>query len=315
MTGTSEFCCVLCGAGGEPDPVHDRVNGDREGGLSVVACPACGHVQLDPPEYSIEFYNEDGQINYVVHNYGTPLEKILEHSWIEARRRVERFAERGLGLFRAVDVGGGYGFFGSELKRALPEADVIVLEPSARRAEMGRDHLRGRGDAVGQPQFQVGLLDSDYVERNAGTFDLVTLWHVVEHVTDPVGLLANAFALLRPGGRVCVEVPNLNDELLSLSPAFRDRSFMIEHVSYFSPALLGRLAQDASGPGAAVSVSGYQRYGIFNYFHWIHFNAPQGASPDMFEGRDRWWLEASWRAAREGALTSDALFMTIQKPE
>ena len=63
--------------------------------------------------------------------------------------------------------------------------------------------------------------------------------------------------------------------------------------------------------GAAVAVTGYQRYGIFNYFHWIEHNAPQGARPDMWE-RDRWWLETSWRTARETARTSDALLLVVR---
>ena len=58
-------------------------------------------------------------------------------------------------------------------------------------------------------------------------------------------------------------------------------------------------------------MAGYQRYGIFNYFHWIQFNAPQGAKPDLFE-RDRWWLETTWRTAREAARTSDALLLIVR---
>lgn len=43
----------------------------------------------------------------------------------------------------------------------------------------------------------------------------------------------------------------------------------------------------------------------------FHGNKSQGANPDLFEGNDRWWLEASWRATREAAMTSDALFMSL----
>jgi hypothetical protein len=85
---------------------------------------------------------------------------------------------------------------------------------------------------------------------------------------------------------------------------------MHEHISYFSADALERMARRVF-PGAAVEVTGYQRYGIFNYFHWIHHNAPQGARPDMFE-RDRWWLETTWRTAREAARTSDALLLVVR---
>jgi hypothetical protein len=86
---------------------------------------------------------------------------------------------------------------------------------------------------------------------------------------------------------------------------------MVEHISYFSSHLLKVVAGRAA-PGAKVSVFGYQRYGIFNYIHWIRHNAPQGADPDLFEGTDRMWIEGTWRRAREATLTSDALFMTVR---
>ena len=167
-------------------------------------------------------------------------------------------------------------------------------------------------NSVVAPDMVVGLLDDDFVDRHAGHFDVVTLWHVLEHVPEPAALLTMAARVIRPGtGVICVEVPNLKDELLGRSSAFHRRTFMMEHISYFSPETLSDVALRAL-PNADVSVTGYQRYGIFNYIHWIDQNAAQGAHPDMFPGTDRWWLETSWRAVREQTLTSDALYMTVR---
>lgn len=41
-----------------------------------------------------------------------------------------------------------------------------------------------------------------------GAFDHITLAHVLEHVPDPLGLLAEFFAWLKPGGTLFIEVPN-----------------------------------------------------------------------------------------------------------
>lgn len=313
------FRCLLCATAETPHLVQAGVTGDPVGALQAVQCLVCSHVQLSPPAYSLDLYDEDGQVAFVVGHYGTPIEKLYEHSAIEARRRVARFAEHGEALRRAdghrarlLDVGGGYGFFGAALTAARPDIDTLVLEPSAKRAEMGRLHFEERGDSgFPPPTFEVGLLDDSFVDRHRGGFDAVTLWHVLEHVEDPAGLLQRAGALLNPdGGSLWVEVPNLDDELNGLSPAYQRRNFMREHVSYFSPTVLERLARRAF-PNASIEVVGYQRYGIFNYMHWIHANAPQGASPDMLE-RDRWWLETSWRTAREAARTSDALLLIVR---
>lgn len=42
-----------------------------------------------------------------------------------------------------------------------------------------------------------------------GSFDLVTLFHVMEHVTDPRSVLAEVRRLLRPAGRLVLQVPNI----------------------------------------------------------------------------------------------------------
>lgn len=312
-----ELNCIVCGSVFFPHVIESTVKGDLDSKLSVVRCGVCGHLQLNPPTYSIDHYNEDGQVNFVVHDYGTPLEKIVEHSWIEAARRVSRFAERGIPLsadvsLNVLDIGGGYGFFAAELMRQFPLAKAGVMEPSAMRATRGREYLATREGGHPVPEFLVEPLGDDFVGRNRGTYDIVTLWHVLEHVANPVEFLGWASQLVRKeGGLLCVEVPNVNDELMRLSPAFRSRNFMIEHISYFSPPVLESVARRVA-PNASISVQGYQRYGIFNYFHWIHFNKPQGANPDLFAGEDRGWLERTWRSVREEALTSDALFMVIR---
>jgi len=314
-----DFHCVVCKSAEIGNTVSSSAQGDKSGTLQVVECSACGHAQLHPPVYSQNFYEEDGQVNNVIETYGTPFETLIEHSWIEARRRLARFKKHGVDLCKqnsnsldVIDVGGGYGFFGKVLAENIPYAKVCVLDPSRARIEKGRE-LMTQSSVPESLRFSGELLDEKYADTHNETFDLVTMWHVLEHLTDPVGMLQNAYKLLRKGGALCVEVPNLNDELMGLSSAFRDRSFIVEHISYFSPSLLEKAARIAI-PDGSIKVTGYQRYGIFNYFHWVHFNRPQGENPDLFEGTDRMWLETTWRAVRESACTSDALFMIIRKP-
>jgi SAM-dependent methyltransferase len=53
----------------------------------------------------------------------------------------------------------------------------------------------------------VGSLES--VPCEPGSLDFIHMRHVIEHVEDPVGLLRRAFELLRPGGWLYVETPNI----------------------------------------------------------------------------------------------------------
>lgn len=66
--------------------------------------------------------------------------------------------------------------------------------------------------------FRHGTLpEIDFGEQR---FDLVTMWHFLEHDYDPVGTLARAKELLAPGGRVVIEVPRLDSQTFRL---YKDR--------------------------------------------------------------------------------------------
>ncbi len=146
------FNCIICKSDALPPLVETEVKGDTQKKLRVVQCPSCGHIQLDPPAYSLNHYQQDKQVGFVIHDHGTPIEKLVEHSRIDARRRHARLAMRGVNLdandnhgidspIRVLDIGGGYGFFGSELLRCNPEFAVDVLEPSETRVQAGKDFV------------------------------------------------------------------------------------------------------------------------------------------------------------------------------
>jgi len=307
------FRCLICHGAGPYESVQRSIFGDTHGKMIAVKCEACSHTQLFPPEYDVSFYGTDGQINNVIKNYGTLQKTVFDHSFVEAKRRRLRFDDKGIKMTEKMcllDIGGGYGFFGGEMARAYPQAEITVLEPSQVRTETGMAQMIENG--MIPPCFKVGILDQSYVNAHLDRFDVVTLWHVLEHVPDPVQLIRLTLQIIKPTGTVCIEVPNLCDDTISLSSAFRDRSFMQEHVSYFTPATLVDAAKRAN-PKIDAEIHGYQRYGMFNWFHWIYFNRPQGAEPDIFRGEDRSWLETYWRTEKEHRLTSDALFMILRR--
>lgn len=312
------FSCLLCQ---HPRylPHYARVRGDASGTLHVVDCAACGHRQLSHPVYDLALYEQDRQVFSSIKECGTPFKRFIEHSWLQAQRRVQRAMADGLlpkqenAGVDCLDVGGGYGFFSHLLKQTVPHAGMTVLDPSQGRIDAGKALIEEYDDASCHNGYINARLDAGYATMHAATYDLVTLWHVAEHVPDPVQLVADAWQMVKPGGWLSLEVPNVHDELLTLSEAFANYSYMIEHLSYFTPEKLGKLIESGTGQ-TPDTLYGYQRYGIFNYMHWIHANAPLGNDPDFFPGVDRWWLEKDWRQTREEALTTDALVVNIQKP-
>jgi 2-polyprenyl-3-methyl-5-hydroxy-6-metoxy-1,4-benzoquinol methylase len=68
-------------------------------------------------------------------------------------------------------------------------------------------------------------------------YDVIVMNHVLEHVSDPVDLLANARRLLRLGGILHIAVPNVDSWEASLSGW---TSYQPYHLVYFTPAALTR---------------------------------------------------------------------------
>lgn len=83
-----------------------------------------------------------------------------------------------------------------------------------------------------------------YVENEQpDTYDVVTLFQVLEHVADPVSFLKSCVACLRPGGRLIVSTPNMNgimgwvaNDILNYPP---------HHMSWWSPLSLQAIVKDA----------------------------------------------------------------------
>jgi SAM-dependent methyltransferase len=97
---------------------------------------------------------------------------------------------------RVLDAGAGKGRFVAAAAAAGYAA--IGIEPSARGADAAA--------ALGSDVRRVAI---ESAELPSGSFDAVTLWHVLEHLDDPAGALRRIRSWLRPRGTLLVGVPNL----------------------------------------------------------------------------------------------------------
>ncbi len=86
------------------------------------------------------------------------------------------------------------------------------------------------------------LIEQDLPENK---FDLVTMWHSLEHMRDPREILRKIYSITKPGGKLLICVPNYANVIAKL---FRQRWFALDlprHLFHFTPAMLKKMLLSA----------------------------------------------------------------------
>ncbi|VBB41289.1 Methyltransferase type 11 [uncultured Desulfatiglans sp.] len=227
MTGRTacSIPCNLCGS----ESVEEISLRDREGQyLRTVICTECGLIWSDPrpsDERIEHFYAKRYRKEYK--GITRPKKK---HVYRHAKNALKRYA-----FFRDVvkegdrllDIGAGNGVFVYCLRGLGVEASGI--EPDEGHSRYAREELH--------VPVETGF--SRDIDRY-GTFDIITLNHVLEHMIDPFAELRHLWALLKSGGSLVVDVPNAED--LKQDPKNR---YHKAHLYTFNPESLSALGEKA----------------------------------------------------------------------
>jgi 2-polyprenyl-3-methyl-5-hydroxy-6-metoxy-1,4-benzoquinol methylase len=95
------------------------------------------------------------------------------------------------------------------------------------------------------------------------SFDAVTLWDVVEHLTDPASDLTQVHRVLKPGGVVALHTIDIESPLARIMGA-RWPWLMEMHLIYYSPKTLGRQLEQIGFKVEKIIYQGrYLRLGYF----------------------------------------------------
>lgn len=182
--------CPLCCGKTQPrftaiDENH-RVSDVR---FTYLKCSACQGIFLDkPPDDLGQYYQSE---YYAI----PPLER-LQQVADKDRNKIDtvlQFAASG----RLLEVGPAFGVFAWQAKQAGFVVDVIEMD--ARCCEYLQHTL---GVNVTQSDNPVAAMAS------LPQHEVIAIWHVLEHLPDPLAFLRAAAANLKPGGVLVIAMPN-----------------------------------------------------------------------------------------------------------
>ena len=239
--------CRACGAPGRAAFVKR--------GFVVASCASCGCHFVPDPVPDPTRYDEAYFAGAGACGYGGYLQ---DRALILANfaRRARWIASVADGK-RVLDVGAAYGFFVAAARAA--GLDAIGLEPVAPCAafaarELGVEIRTGRIEDVALPR---------------ASFDVVTLFDVIEHLADPAAALRRIHELLAPGGTLVVETGDLGGLLARVVGSRWYYYDPPQHLTYFSLASLEHLLL-RSGFTAPVQVAHLGReVSVRNFFHQL----------------------------------------------
>jgi 2-polyprenyl-3-methyl-5-hydroxy-6-metoxy-1,4-benzoquinol methylase len=158
-------------------------------GVSIYTCPTCGCIMADLPEFAHEQYEEASYYTMAFKSKAA-----VETEWGFRWRYILRALKRYTPTPRVLDVGAGNGYFvflaRTEFGLQADGLEISDAEAAYALEMFGIDFLRGALSNV------------------AGRYDVITSFNVLEHVKQPMSLLAEIGARLAPGGYLVLTTPN-----------------------------------------------------------------------------------------------------------
>lgn len=244
-TGTEVVTCNICKSGNCSVLFADTTL-CKSGRQGIVRCSDCGLV----------YRNTSKAKGAILEQYSSKKYPPSNPDWIEGRKRVFHSQIEMLSQFRKtgniLDIGAGHGFFVAACEQA--GWNCTGIEPSMQLREFAEKDLGV--DLIGN-KVENAPLENE-------SFDVVTLWNVIAHLSDPLKTLSDLHCLLRPGGAILIRSPNASFHVPArrmlagigrIFPRLHSVDATVFHRYSFDKYTITRMLRDAGFGNTRVSVA------------------------------------------------------------
>jgi 2-polyprenyl-3-methyl-5-hydroxy-6-metoxy-1,4-benzoquinol methylase len=220
MNNFKGICCIVCN---NSDEQLFKVKYQKEN-FDIVECQKCSFIFI--PAY----YRKE--IDYRNYKSTEVVEEVAKADvWLKIQRNLLRYRliQKYQKTGRLYDIGFGFGHFllsGKQLGY-----DVTGVEKNRASVEFVRK------------QYGIEVEENDFLKiREDVTYDIMTLWDVLEHIDDADKIIEKVSRVLCPGGYVYIQVPQAG----SLFATLFGRNWWalgLDHVNYFSKQTIKNILQ------------------------------------------------------------------------
>ena len=219
------FRCIGC----ESIISKSHIKKDAKTGdfITISCCQKCGLVQLGdiPSEQDLyEFYTSKYRVEY--RKQDRPSSKHVYRAGALAISRLKKLSPFLKKKAKLLDIGSGGGEFTYLASRM--GADARGIDPSSGYLEFGKNHY-----SIDVEQKQISELG------DTQSYQVITMFHVLEHLPDPLRVIRKVHQILKVGGCFIIEVPSLESK--ASSPF---NHFFKAHICYFTSLSLIGLLKD-----------------------------------------------------------------------
>lgn len=231
---SSEPVCPVCSSANQLSclyPMRTNIDGDLHVTYWLYRCKTCGAGLTFPrpnKDSLAQFYRDGtytkggGRASFVV-------KRVLDYLQDTRLSEIEQLCKSTGNL---LDIGCGKGRF---LGRAVLRGwNAQGVETSPGQVAIAQELYQVR-------VFQGELLERDFANRS---FQVVTAWHVLEHLPDPSPMLNEVYRILQPHGWLVLEVPNLDSWQARIGQEGWFQLDAPRHLVHYSRITLQRLLEE-----------------------------------------------------------------------